>query len=155
MLFLHHDRLRPKNVDMDPERYALLKTSSTERMQKMIDYISEEDTCRSAYLLEYFGQTESADCGTCDVCRDRGTAGSDGQTPGGQASDGRGAGSHDDRRLTEEELSAEIIGFVNVRMNGRYSLDDFKRRFPMYDQDAALTLLRTLIDRGDVPSPEI
>jgi ATP-dependent DNA helicase RecQ len=129
VLFLHHDRLRPKNVNMDPERYALLKTSSTERMQKMIDYISEEDTCRSAYLLEYFGQTESADCGTCDVCRDR--------------------------RLTEEELSAEIIGFVNVRMNGRYSLDDIKRRFPMYDQDAALTLLRTLIDRGDVPSPEI
>ena len=145
VLFLHHDRLRPKNVDMDPERYALLKASSTERMQKMIDYISEEDTCRSAYLLEYFGQKESADCGTCDVCRDRGAA----------DSDGRGAGSHDDRRLTEEELSAEIIGFVNVRMNGRYSLDDFKRRFPMYDQDAALTLLRTLIDRGDVPSPEI
>jgi ATP-dependent DNA helicase RecQ len=38
-------------------------------MQKMIDYISEEDTCRSAYLLEYFGQSESADCGTCDICR--------------------------------------------------------------------------------------
>ena len=47
----------------------MLKSSFGDRMQKMIDYISEEDTCRSAYLLEYFGQSESADCGTCDICR--------------------------------------------------------------------------------------
>lgn len=69
VLFLHHERLRPKNVNLDPERYALLKDSCEGRMQKMIDYISEEDTCRSSYLLEYFGQSESEDCGTCDVCR--------------------------------------------------------------------------------------
>jgi ATP-dependent DNA helicase RecQ len=69
VIFLHHDRLRPKNVNLDPKRYAMLKSSFGERMQKMIDYISEEDTCRSAYLLEYFGQSESADCGTCDICR--------------------------------------------------------------------------------------
>ena len=69
VIFLHHDRLRPKNVNLDPKRYAMLKSSFGDRMQKMIDYISEEDTCRSAYLLEYFGQSESADCGTCDICR--------------------------------------------------------------------------------------
>ena len=69
VLFLHHERLRPKNVNLDPERYALLKDSCEGRMQKMIDYISEEDTCRSSYLLEYFGQSESEECGTCDVCR--------------------------------------------------------------------------------------
>ena len=69
VLYLHHDRLRPKNVNLDPERYEMLKSSCTERMQKMIDYVSEEDTCRSSYLLEYFGQKESSDCGTCDICR--------------------------------------------------------------------------------------
>ena len=41
VLFLHHERLRPKNVNLDPERYDLLKSSALERMQKMIDYISE------------------------------------------------------------------------------------------------------------------
>ncbi len=69
VLYLRHERLRPKNLNLDPERYDFLKKSSDERMRKMIDYISEEDRCRSAYLLEYFGQTESADCGTCDICR--------------------------------------------------------------------------------------
>ena len=69
VLYLQHDRLRPRNLNLDPEKYAMLKSSCEERIQKMIDYIQEEDTCRSTYLLEYFGQTESEDCLTCDVCR--------------------------------------------------------------------------------------
>ena len=69
VLFLHHDRLRPKNVNLDPERYNLLKNSALERMQKMVDYVSQEEVCRSSYLLEYFGQTETTDCKTCDICR--------------------------------------------------------------------------------------
>lgn len=73
VLFLHHDRLRPKNVNLDPERYEMLKSSALERMQKMMDYINEEDVCRSSYLLEYFGQKEAEDCGTCDICRDQKT----------------------------------------------------------------------------------
>ena len=69
VLFLHHDRLRPKNVNLDPERYEMLKNSALSRMQKMIDYVSQEEVCRSSYLLEYFGQKDSRDCKTCDVCR--------------------------------------------------------------------------------------
>ena len=71
VLFLHHDRLRPKNLNLDVEKYESLKNASYERMQKMLDYVQEDDICRSRYLLEYFGQTESADCLTCDVCRAR------------------------------------------------------------------------------------
>ena len=70
VLYLHHDRLRPKNLNLDPERYALLKDASLEKIQKMIDYVQEEDTCRSSYLLEYFGQSDSTPCGTCDICRE-------------------------------------------------------------------------------------
>ena len=35
----------------------------------MLGYATEHDTCRSRYLLHYFGD-DSADCGHCDVCRD-------------------------------------------------------------------------------------
>ena len=69
VIYLHHDRLRPKNLNLDPERYHLLKCAYEEKAQKMIDYIQQEDTCRSTYLLEYFGQTESEDCMSCDICR--------------------------------------------------------------------------------------
>ena len=101
VIFLHHDRLRPKNVNLDHKRYAMLKSSFGERMQKMIDYISEEDTCRSAYLLEYFGQSESEDCGTCDVCR---------------AAKSKAAG--------PVEAAARLSTFINHEKSGVYVLED-------------------------------
>ena len=136
VLFLHHERLRPKNVNLDPARYDLLKNSALERMQKMIDYISEEDTCRSSYLLEYFGQTDSADCGTCDVCRD----------------------SRKTKPAESEDLAGQMIKFINNEMSGRYGLDDLARRFgsPASGQSGEyLSILRRLIDEGSVPSPQL
>ena len=139
VLFLHHERLRPKNVNLDPERYDLLKNSSLERMQKMIDYISEEDTCRSSYLLEYFGQTESKDCGTCDVCR------SARKMP------------VKEKATLSEDIAAEIVRYVNDEMSGHYSLDDVARRFgsPVSASTQTWTeILRRLIDQGTLPPPE-
>jgi ATP-dependent DNA helicase RecQ len=100
VLFLHHERLRPKNVNLDPERYAFLKKSSEDRISKMIDYINESDVCRSSYLLEYFGQSESADCGSCDVCRS-----------------------------TREQSEDMIAAFINNEMSGTYTIDDITLRF--------------------------
>ena len=101
VIFLHHDRLRPKNVNLDPKRYEMLKDSCVGRIQKMIDYISEEDTCRSAYLLEYFGQSESEDCGTCDICR---------------AAKSKAAG--------PVEAAARLSTFINHEKSGVYVLED-------------------------------
>ena len=136
VLFLHHERLRPKNVNLDPARYDLLKNSALERMQKMIDYISEEDICRSSYLLEYFGQNDSADCGTCDVCRTK----------------------RKTRPAESEELASQMTRFINDEMSGRYGLDDLARRFgtpASASSDEYLSLLRRLIDEGSVPSPQV
>ena len=69
VLFLHHNHLQPKNVDLCPQRYGFLKKAATQRAEAMIDYVSRDDVCRSRYLLEYFGQKETSDCGCCDVCR--------------------------------------------------------------------------------------
>lgn len=136
VLFLHHDRLRPKNLNLDPERYELLKNSYNEKIQKMIDYVSEEETCRSAYLLEYYGQSESDDCGTCDICR------------AGKNSTGK-------KTAVAADAAALISDFVNVIMKGRYTLDEFLRHFNAPDSSDRMTaLLRRLIDEGAVPPPE-
>ena len=132
VIFLHHDRLRPKNVNLDPKRYGMLKDSFLERMQKMIDYISEETVCRSRYLLEYFGQTESEDCGTCDVCRAKPKA------------------------ARSEDPAALISSFINDEMSGIYAIDDVLRRFTSPGQlvpEDCVAILRRLIDEGKVPSP--
>ncbi len=142
ILFLHHERLRPKNVNLDPERYEFLKSSHNERMQKMIDYISEEDTCRSSYLLEYFGQIGSEDCGTCDVCR-------------AARSSGRQVGS-EKQAAEPSDPAAEIIEYVNVEMSGLYSIHDISARFgsaTSRSSDDYISILRRLIDEGSVPPP--
>lgn len=131
VLFLHHERLRPRNVYLDPKRYDMLKSSCHTRMQKMLDYISEENICRSAYLLDYFGQKESADCGTCDVCRSS-------------------------KKSSEDALRESLVSFVNNEMSGSYTLEDVARRFGSQtssDSDSYIRLLRRLIDEGAVPTP--
>ncbi len=130
VIFLHHDRLRPKNVNLEPQRYELLRSASMGRMEKMMDYVSQTDTCRSAYLLEYFGQTESADCGTCDVCRA-------------------------ESRPKKVDLASEIHDYINVEKGGIYALEEFVSHFSSaYSSDAYISELRRLIDEGSIPPPQ-
>ena len=135
VLFLHHERLRPKNLHLDPEKYALLKDASLDRMQKMMDFVSEEDVCRSAYLLEYFGQKESADCGNCDICR-----------------------SAKDKTAGLDDSAVRISDFINDEKSGRYTIEDVIVRFSSAtssDSDDLMSVLRRIIDDGTVPPPQI
>ena len=130
VLFLHHERLRPKNLNLDPEKYDLLKGASDSRMQKMMDYVQEEGVCRSSYLLEYFGQTDSEDCGTCDVCRNG-------------------------KNTSVQTLETRIREFINEK-SGRYTLSEISARFRSAvnpDSDNFATVLRRLIDQDEVPAP--
>ena len=136
VIFLHHDRLRPKNVNLEPQSYAMLKSAATGRMDKMIDYVSQTDVCRSAYLLDYFGQNESADCGTCDVCR------------------AKSAGT----RKRSSDLASEIMTYINDEMSGEYTLNDILSRFAVpgrHSNDECIAILRQLVDRSEVPPPMI
>lgn len=41
------------------------------RMKAMVAYIELKSECRSRYLLHYFGETKSTNCGICDICNSR------------------------------------------------------------------------------------
>ena len=69
VILLHHNHLQRGNVDLQPKRYEMLREKSAARTEAIIRYVSEEDTCRQAFLLDYFGQPGSAPCGRCDICR--------------------------------------------------------------------------------------
>jgi len=71
VLYLHHGRLMPGNLNLQKDKYEFLRRTARERAEAMEGYVSESELCRSRYLLRYFGQEESRDCGTCDVCRTR------------------------------------------------------------------------------------
>ena len=72
IVYLHHDRLTPGNIDLKPERYRFLRSNAESRLGAVEKYLQDGETCRSRQLLAYFGQEKTEDCGTCDVCRARG-----------------------------------------------------------------------------------
>lgn len=144
VLTLHSEHLTPGNVKLSPSRYQMLKETWHKRMETMVEYVSEENTCRSRFLLSYFGQTESANCGRCDICR-AGKASEDAAKPSGGANE----------KVNEENSTAEALtAFVNETMHGDYTLRDINARFAdpsaSYSSDY-LTILRGLIDSGKVP----
>lgn len=42
-----------------------------ERIEAMLRYMNIDNQCRSRQLLRYFGETDSEDCGHCDVCHSK------------------------------------------------------------------------------------
>ena len=121
VLFLQHNRLRPGNVQLSPQRYQMLRSTFSERVKAMVEYVEGEE-CRSQYLLRYFGQEESAPCGQCDVCR---------------AAKGRPA-----------DLPSRLKAWISARES--YTLKQIRSAFGTAG-DAYLEVLRELIDRGEVP----
>ncbi len=133
VVVLHHDRLRPGNVNLMPSRYAMLRESFHARAEAMLEYVSETSECRSRYLLRYFGQTEAADCGTCDVCRARRAS-----AP---------------TRTLQQMTRRELIEYIKGK-DGEYSLEEIVAEFDNPSKNYSpdyLDILRQLIDNGDVP----
>ena len=128
VVFLHHDRLRPGNLDLKPDRMRMLKETYHTRSQAMIEYASETGECRSRFLLRYFGQETTTDCGTCDVCRSRAQG-------------------------SVQYTRRKIIDFIEEK-GGDYSIEEIVAEFDnpskKYSADY-LRLLRELIDDGTVP----
>lgn len=136
VLFLKTEHLAQGNVKLSPLRYKMLQETYHKRMETMIEYVTEEDVCRSRFLLAYFGQSESADCGKCDVCRRNMSR--------VQVNAG----------VTEQETSDALVDFINVECHGEYSLKQINERFSnptaSYSPDY-LDILRYLIDNRVVP----
>lgn len=70
LVIFTEERLQRKALKISPENYVTVKEKHIIRLNKMIDYADYNTRCRSAMLLDYFGE-ESDRCGQCDVCRER------------------------------------------------------------------------------------
>ncbi len=62
-------RVDAKTLYISPEHLAERKKLAATRMEAMKEFVVDEKVCRQARLLSYFGESDVADCGRCDVCR--------------------------------------------------------------------------------------
>lgn len=97
------------------------------RIRSMVDYMYGTDKCRSAAILEYFGEKDVEDCGRCDVCRSRKQKG----------------GSPDTGAVTLEDSIRYLC------RNGN-SLSYIIGQFPPAKRDEVIGKLRSMADEGKI-----
>ncbi len=59
----------PKHVLFPLEVYEYQRERMQKRINAMKEYAFSDSGCRVQKMLAYFGETDAAPCGTCDVCR--------------------------------------------------------------------------------------
>jgi len=62
------NRAPAKYLHIDHDAYHARKQNYTSRVQDMIRYITDANTCRSQFIGKYFGDTQLPACGICDHC---------------------------------------------------------------------------------------
>ena len=67
LIFLQN-RINLKFEDIRLINYPILKQKALARMDSVVYYATEKQTCRNRILLTYFNETDFKDCMYCDVC---------------------------------------------------------------------------------------
>ena len=57
-----------KHFNLSKENYYDRKRESEARVKAVIDFVNNDEECRSVQLLRYFNEKKSKPCGRCDVC---------------------------------------------------------------------------------------
>ena len=68
MLHYTIERLPTKDIYIAPATYQHRRELMLERYNSIVQYVSNEDECRSKVIENYFGDKEAKPCGVCDTC---------------------------------------------------------------------------------------
>lgn len=68
-IYFSKERIGLGRLKISKENYDFRKKDFLERVQAVIHYATDTSVCRSQLLLQYFGETDSPECGVCDVCQ--------------------------------------------------------------------------------------
>ena len=124
-LFFHHLRVPSEHLRIDLQRIRLLREQHIMQTEAMTHFLQQTDTCRSKVMLQYFGETVTADCGHCDVCHTR-------------------------KAATRGSLKADRATLLGIIKAQPLSLRDLYSRFPATAQEQLAAQVRQLIDEGTV-----
>ena len=68
-IYFNKERISVERLRITRENYDLRKKDYRGRVEAVIHYATCTTTCRSQLLLQYFGESDSPECGICDVCQ--------------------------------------------------------------------------------------
>ena len=113
-------RIDIKDIYVSDRNYKDLKNAAEKRREAMIAYAENDGECRSRQLLRYFGETQSCDCGVCDVCIAK-------------------------KKTSRTRLDDEIIDILAA---SPLTIKQLSERLPKIAKDELISTVRRLLDRG-------
>lgn len=113
-------RIDIKDIYVSDRNYKDLKNAAEKRREAMIAYAENDGECRSRQLLRYFGETQSCDCGVCDVCIAK-------------------------KKTSRNGLDDEIIDILAA---SPLTIKQLSQRLPKIAKDELTSTVRRLLDRG-------
>ena len=93
------------------------------RLHSLKNYVTDESTCRSVLLVQYFGEENPQDCGKCDVCRRK-------------------------KKITPKDNQAVIQDLL--KKHGPLSLQGLLYHWQPPDQKEAVATIRKMLDEGRI-----
>ena len=122
VIFLE-ERLDLESLIISKEHHLERKNAALERMNSVINYVSSKGRCRSRILLEYFGESDTHDCGQCDQCLEN--------------NKGKSGTQDRDRiaKLIREQLKSGSMG-----------IDALVKSIPGFPEKKTIEIIRWLID---------
>lgn len=70
-VFFPFNRVPANELSINLADYEKRKAAYVKRIEAMIRYVSDQQSCRSKMIGLYFGEKDAADCGRCDICVSR------------------------------------------------------------------------------------
>jgi len=67
-LFFPSNRVAAEHLYINPEQYKKRKEKHLRRVAAFIEYVKDQDNCRSRAIASYFGDEDVKACGVCDNC---------------------------------------------------------------------------------------
>ncbi|MHB1921257.1 MAG: RecQ family ATP-dependent DNA helicase [Chitinophagaceae bacterium] len=64
-------RVFVKELKINRKALEIRKIAFDKRISAVLDYVQQQNCCRSSQLVAYFGEMEAEPCGICDICLER------------------------------------------------------------------------------------
>jgi ATP-dependent DNA helicase RecQ len=114
-----------KNLVLYTENLRKRRESYISGIKTMLEYVQNKNTCRNRFILHYFGEDETNNCGICDVCLG---APGDGEKESGM-------------------LRAAILSHLKAQS---LSLKDLVGCLDAYEPETVIKIVRWMVDRGEL-----
>ena len=122
-ILMTSSRQLPKHLTFPPAIYEQMQQRMKYRVDAMRRFVFDDNKCRVNTMLEYFGETPTQVCGTCDVCRDR----------------------RKQSVVNEKQLTETIMYLLS---HGTKPTIDYIARQSSVSPDRVIKILRPLLDEG-------